>query len=79
MKTIASFQLPEQAHLVRSRLEASGITAFLRDELTIGSDWALTNALGGIRLQVADEDYEPALELLRAFEKAADLDQAPGE
>jgi hypothetical protein len=64
MKTIAAFSKPEEAHLARSRLEGSGIRAHVRDEHTIGLYWLYSNALGGVRLDVADEDVERAKEVL---------------
>ena len=67
MKTLASFSQPVEAHLLRLRLEAEGITAYLRDENMIALDWLYSNALGGVKVDVADEDYEAAL---RIFESA---------
>ena len=37
---------------------------FLRDENTVGLDWLLSNAVGGMRLQVAATDEARAMELL---------------
>lgn len=64
MKTIATFEKPEEAHLVRMRLEASGIQAYLQDEnITQLGTWR-AHAMGGVRLQVADEDVEAARNFL---------------
>ncbi len=63
MKTLASFSQPVEAHLLRTRLEAEGITAYLRDENMIALDWLYSNALGGVKVDVADEDYEKAREI----------------
>ncbi len=65
MKTIASYNNPMDAHLLRARLEGSGIAAYLRDENMITLDWLAANAVGGIRIDVADEDYDRALQILR--------------
>ena len=65
MKTIAAYNNPMDAHLLRARLEGSGIAAYLRDENMIPLDWLAANAVGGIRVDVADEDYERALQVLR--------------
>jgi hypothetical protein len=62
MKTLASFNQPMDAHLLRARLEGSGIAAYLRDENMITLDWLSANAVGGIKVDVADEDYEKALD-----------------
>lgn len=64
MKTVASFSKPFEAHLLIARLEANGIRAFARDENLVTLDWLYSNAVGGVKIDVADEDYERALELL---------------
>lgn len=66
MVAVATFSKPEEAHLLRMRLEAGGIQAFLRDENTIQVDWLYSNALGGVRVEVADEDVAATRELLAA-------------
>ena len=64
MKTIATFTKPEEAHLLRIRLEAAGIQAYLQDENMIQMDLLASNAIGGVRVQVVDEDLEPAQKIL---------------
>jgi len=64
MITIATFLKVEDAHLLRMRLESRGIPAFLRDENTIQLDWLYSNALGGVRVDVADEDEDAAKAIL---------------
>ena len=66
MKTIATFSKPEEAHLFRTRLEAAGIPAFVQDEHLIQMDWLYSNAIGGVRVQIADEDLDAAREFLSA-------------
>ena len=56
MRTIATFNKPEEAHLFRLRLEAGGIEAFLADENV--TQTKLSFFTGGVRVQVADEDVE---------------------
>ncbi|MGC3989622.1 MAG: DUF2007 domain-containing protein [Chthoniobacteraceae bacterium] len=65
MKTIATFSKPEEAHLLRIRLESVGIPAFVQDEAMVQLDWLYSNAIGGVRVQVADEEVEEAQQLLR--------------
>ncbi len=72
MTTIATFNKPEEAHLLRMRLEAGGIEAFLLDENLVQVDWLLANAIGGVRVQVNDEDVAAAGALLEAQDSAAD-------
>ncbi|HEY5793111.1 MAG TPA: DUF2007 domain-containing protein [Chthoniobacterales bacterium] len=64
MITLARFEKPEEAHLVRMRLEAGGVPAFIQDENSIQIQWMYSNALGGVRLQIAEEDFERAKEIL---------------
>ena len=47
LKVIAKYGTPEEGHLLRNRLLAAGIPAFLDGE-TAGSAWHLTNAIGGV-------------------------------
>ncbi|MCB1063278.1 MAG: DUF2007 domain-containing protein [Verrucomicrobiae bacterium] len=65
MITIASFSTSEEAYLLRSRLEASGIAAFVQDEHMIQMNWLYSNAIGGVRVQVFDQQGEEAREILR--------------
>ena len=74
MKTIATFTKPEQAHLLRMRLESAGIAAFLQDEQMVQMDILFSNCIGGVRVQVANEDAEVAREFLAAD---AGLAEAP--
>lgn len=66
MITLARFEKPEQAHLVRMRLEAGGIPAFIHQENTVQVQWMYSSELGGVRLQIAEEDFERAREILEA-------------
>ncbi len=55
--------LPE-ALLAKSILESAGIESFLGDQNIIRMDWFLSNALGGVKLRVREEDVEVATALL---------------
>jgi hypothetical protein len=59
--TIARFDLAGQAHIAKNALEAVGIKSVLADEQTIAMDWLLSNAIGGIKVQVLEEDAERAV------------------
>jgi hypothetical protein len=58
--TIASFDDPVQANLARNRLGADGIEAILTDTNTIAMTWLLSNAVGGIKIQVVAKDVGAA-------------------
>lgn len=66
MTTIATFSKPEEAHLLRMRLESVGIPAYVQDENLIQADWFHSNAIGGVRVQVADQDVPEARAFLAA-------------
>jgi hypothetical protein len=55
--------LPE-ALLAKSILESAGIESFLGDQNIVRMDWFLSNALGGVKLRVREEDAEEAAALL---------------
>jgi len=74
MITIATFSKPEEAHLFRMRLEAGGIPAFVQDEHLIQMNWLYSNAIGGVRVQIFEEDIPLAYEILQ--EEAVELPDA---
>lgn len=63
--TIARFSNSFDMHVVKGRLEADGITCFVRDEHTITANPMYDIALGGIKLQVQEKDVAAAQELLK--------------
>ena len=60
MKTVAQCSSVDEALVLRSVLEGSGIRASVPDELTV----TYRGQAGGIRLQVEDEDAEEAARVL---------------
>jgi hypothetical protein len=74
--TVATFDDTIRAALAKNHLEAAGIAAVLSDELTVGTDWALSTAVGGIKLQVAPLYVERAEYLLSDL---ASLRAEPGD
>ena len=54
-----------EAHIVMGRLEEEGIRCWLKDEATATVTPYLTNALGGIKIMVVEEQYERALAILQ--------------
>lgn len=68
--TIASFEYPADVQILKGKLESEGIPVFLRDENTLNSDPLISNAIGGVKLQVYTEDKEKALDIydeIRAY------------
>ncbi len=62
--TVAVFALPQEAYVIRGKLQAMDIEVMLKDELTIQVDNFLSNALGGVKLQVRESDVEQARSVL---------------
>jgi Putative prokaryotic signal transducing protein len=73
--TLTKCSLPPQAHAIRVRLESEGIPVFLFDEFTITMDWLLSNAIGGVKVQVP----EPYLERARAIMGIVEQEEAEEE
>ena len=72
MVTVATFNKPEEAHLLRMRLEAAGINAYVQDENMVQLDMLKSIAIGGVRVQISAEDVPAARELLAADRGVAD-------
>jgi hypothetical protein len=66
--TVAVFGTPAEAMIAKNRLEVDGIRALVADETTVGMAWHLGTAVGGIKLQVVQDDAELALSILESNE-----------
>ena len=66
--TVSTHLEPTQAHIMRCRLEAEGISAFVAHEHHVGLNWFLATALGGAKVQVSAEDAEAAKRIVEAVE-----------
>lgn len=62
-----------EANRFKQVLLENDIQSYIANELTIQSDWLLSNALGGIRLQVFENDLEAASKILEDFENNEDF------
>ncbi len=60
---LASFEYAADVQIIKGKLESEGIPVFLRDENTLNSDPLISNAIGGVKLQVYSKDKERALEI----------------
>jgi hypothetical protein len=76
MITVATLNNLSDAFVLRSMLEASGIPAFIPDENTAQVDWALSTALGGMRVQVPEEFQEKAKLVVADFNSHQDTPPA---
>ena len=64
MPVIATYTNPEDAHLAVSLLGGNGIDAWVADEHTASLHWFYANAIGGVKVVVADADTATAREVL---------------
>ena len=66
---LESFDNYIDANLVLGRMEEAGLHCWLQDENTATINPILTNAIGGIKLMVAKEEIEQAVEILNALKE----------
>jgi len=70
--TLAVFDYSTEANLVKSKLDSEGIKTMLMDEKTIDTDLLVSQAIGGVKLQVHNNDLDKALIIyneIRAYRK----------
>ena len=61
--TLATFEYVADVQILKGRLESDGIPVFLRDENTLNSDPMISNAIGGVKLQVYYSDRARATDI----------------
>lgn len=61
---IRSYRDVTEAMVDRSKLESSGIKCFLYDDNLIRLDWFVSNAIGGVKLVVSQNEAGEALKIL---------------
>ena len=82
MQTVASFTEPYLAHIVRGKLTSEGIPAVVTDEYLVQANWTLSNAIGGVKVLVPDDEIEHARTVLAREQNAHDTtptDAQPGD
>lgn len=62
--TIAAFDQPAKARLTQNALQEAGIQVVVSDESLVAMDWLLSNAIGGVKVQVWEEDADRAVAIL---------------
>lgn len=77
MITIASFPTPEDAHLFRAFLESRGIQSVLLDEHFVQLFWHYSNAVGGVRVAVAEDEAEEAAEVYTEYMESLRQGECP--
>jgi hypothetical protein len=66
--TIATFDTPIKASILASRLEAEGIACRMDDAETIAAHGMLSAALGGVKVQVSQQDARRAVDVARQIQ-----------
>lgn len=64
MIVIARFSFPHEAHIAKANLESAGIKSFIADEHTVNMQWLYSDAIGGVRLMISEDDVEKATDIL---------------
>jgi len=59
--TLGAFSYPADVQIIKGKLESEGIPVFLKDENTLNSDPLISDAIGGVKLQVYEKDREKAV------------------
>lgn len=62
--TIHTITYPSEAYVIKPALENAGFEVFLKDELTVQVDNFISNAIGGIKIQVHQDKAKEAYEFL---------------
>ena len=62
--TVATFAIPEQAHIACNALRETGLPARIDDDVIVGLAWYLGTALGGVKIKVPPEHVAAAREFL---------------
>jgi len=77
--TVLTFTFAYEVAIIRGRLESEGITCFVKDELTAQVHPFMSNAIGGVKLQVKESDLPHAIEILKetGYIKEQDLQVTP--
>lgn len=63
---LTKFSFPLDANIAKANLESVGIPSFIADEHTINMQWLYSDAMGGVRLLVAEEHFAEAKQIVSA-------------
>ena len=66
LRTLANFYTAAEARVLQSALEMQGIVCTMNNAETVDNLWHLGNAVGGISVQIAEQDWEAGQAVMRA-------------
>ena len=67
--TVATFNQPEHAELLRRRFQSVGIQAVVHDQSKLEKMWFVSQPIAGVRLDVPEKDFETALQQLKVWDE----------
>lgn len=73
---VSTYTAPHEAHIARTKLEASGFRAVVADEHVVGVNLWLSNAVGGVKVMVPQSELSEARQALFGEEAAEDALEA---
>ena len=80
MVVVARFSFPHEAHIAKASLDSAGIDSYIADEHTVNTQWLYSDAMGGVRLMVAEEDLDAATQILNGdFSASLENDAVVGK
>ena len=71
IRTVSTYTTATEAYIAKGRLQAEGIPAYIADEHYIGAQWTISQALGGVRLQVPTSLESQALKIISEIEQGS--------
>ena len=76
-QTIYATQLPTEANVIKSKLESEGFLVHLKDELTVQSYNFISNAVGGVKIQVEESKAVEGAKLLAELGYIMEIPEEP--
>ena len=68
LQTIASYTDAIQAYIVKGKLESEGIHASIAQEHHIWANWMISNAIGGVKIQVPTSEVKVSKQILNELD-----------
>lgn len=67
--TLATYTYSTESYVLVAKLEAAGISCHLKNEHLLNTQQFLSNAVGGLEVQVQEQDLASARQILKEVEK----------
>ena len=69
--TLITYTYTTEAYVLVAKLEAEGISCHITNENLLSTQQFLSNAVGGLDVQVPEKDFEQAKEILKNMQAAS--------